>query len=499
MFAKALNAARRVLSRSPSVQERASTTRESPPRSHEPEPAMVFTRSGAEATPLGSTRSTKRTLEAEDTPLASKRRRPSSKQSREAEDQGKTPDDVETYDKSPGEVTRRKGLAIAEPDEDTTIRKLPVRGRASPKVVISKRSPPTDLTPVSNTFPKENEDSGSSQDHTFRTPAGHRQSSVYETPATSKHAIQEMDETTPRPTSSRHKGQRGKSGKGQGTLEHLQDKASASAILSTQESATNDAQGVSSPPKKTHIRFESEESLNSVPITQNKQGRTRFRDLLPVSSEAKEDMESEDSDDDAPEAITTTSAISKRREAEANAARAYEAQEQKQKLKRKVMETRMQEEREQKRKRNEDKAKKRERNDAPHAPLETDLHSLPDLLPESLLEAAGDKRPPTPPRELVGKSGADRKRDKMNRHIRFLEHGEKSVKDVKKGRLNVHVLQQQNKFLAPKVNKDTKNIREQWMKGRQHGKRGSKGRTNRQFSKMERRPVGRGFIRGEDD
>jgi U3 small nucleolar RNA-associated protein 16 len=70
---------------------------------------------------------------------------------------------------------------------------------------------------------------------------------------------------------------------------------------------------------------------------------------------------------------------------------------------------------------------------------------------------------------------------------------------VKKGSLNVHVLAPQNMLLAPKVNRDTKNIRERWLKGRQVDKISAKGKKGKmQFRRVERKSVGGGFLRNED-
>ena len=87
----------------------------------------------------------------------------------------------------------------------------------------------------------------------------------------------------------------------------------------------------------------------------------------------------------------------------------------------------------------------------------------------------------------------------MNRHIKFLERGEKPIKDVKKGKVNVSVLSQRNMLLAPKVNRDTKNIREHWLKGREADRKGRGGRKAMNFKKMERRTAPKGFLRGGDD
>ncbi len=96
------------------------------------------------------------------------------------------------------------------------------------------------------------------------------------------------------------------------------------------------------------------------------------------------------------------------------------------------------------------------------------------LLPDSLLNAIDEQRPPTPPPEKRGKTAEERRKEKLSHHIKFLERSQKPIKDVKKGKLKVAVLAQQNKVLPPKVNRDTRNMREHWLKGRTEKRRGKK-------------------------
>jgi hypothetical protein len=125
---------------------------------------------------------------------------------------------------------------------------------------------------------------------------------------------------------------------------------------------------------------------------------------------------------------------------------------------------------------------------------------IPALLPDSLLEAVGDRRPPTPPRLLPGLSEKEKREAKLRHHIQFLERGEESIKDVKKGSLSLRVLQEQNERRAPKVNRESMSIREKWLKGRDREKKKEpkKAKRKMEFKKVERRTVGGGFLRGED-
>ncbi|ORY15196.1 U3 snoRNA associated-domain-containing protein [Clohesyomyces aquaticus] len=202
--------------------------------------------------------------------------------------------------------------------------------------------------------------------------------------------------------------------------------------------------------------------------------------------------------------VTAASARSTTQAAMADAVRARKAQEEKEKLKRKERAERIAQEQEEKKKREEKKAKNLAKIEAKQKPVEEqapllDIRNLPALLPESFLEAAGDARPPTPPPVKAGKSEKELHKEKLNRHIKFLEQSEKPIKDVKKGPVNVRVLAQQNMLLAPKVNRGTRNIREHWLKGRHQEKRDKNGRRKMELHKLERRAPGRGFLRGEEE
>ncbi|KAF2204270.1 hypothetical protein GQ43DRAFT_438082 [Delitschia confertaspora ATCC 74209] len=273
---------------------------------------------------------------------------------------------------------------------------------------------------------------------------------------------------------------------------------------------------------KKHIRFDDNEEPEEqpaekpVPVIINKAGHTRFGAAEPAQpaeepapSHTVGESEASDSDDEAPETVTAASALSTAKAAQVEAARAREAAEAKEKQKKKERADRIAEEQRLKKKKEAKKLEKQQAREAQQAKpeadaedadaMDLDIHNLPALLPTSLLEAAPERRPPTPPLTFfTGPSAADLKQEKLNRHIKFLEHGEKPVKDVRKGPVNVHVLGSQNKFLAPKVNRDTRNVREQWLKGRQVQKVDRKGRKKLTGARVERRAVTGGFLRGDD-
>ncbi|KAJ9639457.1 hypothetical protein H2199_006490 [Coniosporium tulheliwenetii] len=183
------------------------------------------------------------------------------------------------------------------------------------------------------------------------------------------------------------------------------------------------------------------------------------------------------SDDEAPETITTASALAAARAREDEAARGEEGEE----------------EGEGERERAKTAAVLEEDVAAPaadDAATALDLNNLPALLPDALLAAAPEVRPPTPPPPSATQAVAK----KPKQHHRFLDADEKPQKDLKRGPVNVRVLQQTNKLLAPKASANSRNLREAWLKGRTGLGRGSgKGMVG---AKMERRAKKGGFLVG---
>lgn len=219
--------------------------------------------------------------------------------------------------------------------------------------------------------------------------------------------------------------------------------------------------------------------------------------------------------DEAPEVVTTAAAVSKANTRQSEARRAYEAEEEKQRQRSQYRSERMAREQAEKQARAKEKAgslvnvkaKKNRRENKSPAPgssalLSMDAESLPDRLPDSLLEAISDQRPPTPPLLDSARDAKALQQQKLKRHIKFLEHGEKPAKDVKKGSFHVSVLAQQNTLLPPKMNMDVRLTREQWLQGRRdrNPRTRGKGKGKVLFRKMERRPaVGRSFLRNGDE
>jgi U3 small nucleolar RNA-associated protein 16 len=546
MFAKALHTARNFLSRSPSAQDLPSEakvgTQAAPVVSegHDAAPSMVTsTRSGPveDRTPVSSARKPKRTLDIEETTIVIKKRRKSPPANDDvseqiegvAEEADKVLLDSDTIDVQPPESDPQT------PTQHSVKEKLPIRRRSSPKVVVEKRNTPTvsiDKVPRIEV--------PATQDSEFYTPAIQLASSIYGTPMTTRKEQESSPTLNAKgldvvKTPMLNKKKYGKKNKGtpvatQSSAEKQEPEAeleTASIVrgtypeeipsstmdteigaLSTQDSTKKQNPPSKTKVKKAHVRFGSEE-LREAPVSSGQRFRFGIDDIgdspkpansTPVVDETDEADDSDDSDE-APEEVTAASALSKTKAAEADAQRAFRAQQEKEKLKRRERANRVAAEQAQKRRKEEKKAEKLaalEKKDRKNAPPELDALNLPDLLPLSILEAAGDRRPPTPPPMLPGQSKVDKHKEQLQRHIKFLERGEQPIRDVKRGGINVHVLAQENKLLAPKFNRNTRDIREQFLKGRQAEQKQKSGKRKIQFNKMERRPVGRGFLRDED-
>lgn len=543
MFARVFDTAKRILSRSPSVQGRSEETLEETPRSTdlEHESEMVTTRRGtgteppAESTPRSSARRgrPKRQLDVEETPTASKRRRKSVEDKRPSQEEvEEKPDPAKGFgEEQEPEAENIDTIAVTIPDRTKekagtpeVVKQAPSTLRKSPRVVVQKKPP---SSPPTESLPTE-EDEGfaaSTQEMIWVTPATKQSSSVYATPVTSK----KVSKGTPTPkaksstpVSTRRSSRLNNNKTSQQPTSPPKEGNSIQSTFpdeipsSTWETdqlpvAGEDVNSLqTSQQEKTHTRFDSEEpveTLDPIKIDQEEQGEAPVETSNTQKEAIAEDDDASDSDE-APEMVTTATAASKVKAAEAEASRAYQAQQEKEERRRQQRADRIAEEQAEKRKREEKKAKKlakfqakqeklQQRLAAPAAPQDVDMSNVPALLPDSILEAAGDRRPPTPPPTRPGKTAEEIRKEKLNRHIKFLERGERPIKDVKKGSVNVSVLAQHNKLLAPKVNKATKNIREEWLKGRRDEKRGGK-RGRMQIQKMERRPIGGGFLRGED-
>ena len=447
-------------------------------------------------------------MEALETPTQAKRQRktvalkPSQKEAQEKPDA------------SVEEPSQGSGEDVAAPTTE---------GPQTPVVGVSRESPDASST----TEGKEDEPQ-TSRHAVFYTPA-QRAGSVYETPATHR---QTEGSPTPKakqannePTSTSTKKGRGRPKKTPQkvpsppqvveTPSKFDDGVPTSSYESSMAPIPSQEIPTSAQPEKMHMRFDDQESVATQisPVTNKSHEAPTATE--PEATPAQDNDYASDSDDEAPEVVTTAAATSKVKTAQADADRARKAQQAKEEAKRKAREELIASQQAAKREREEKKAKKLAKKTAKEAKAATileeedekdkeaedkptmDIDISNGLLPASLLENIDDQRPPTPPPERRGQTAEQLRKEKLNRHIKFLERTEKPAKDVKKGKLSVAVLAQQNKVLPPKFNRRTKNLREQWLKGRQAEK---KQKNKARFGKMERKPhVNRGFLRDGDD
>lgn len=535
MFARVFDTAKRILSRSPSVQAGSSEPKDTPPAAApdaDADATMVTTRGGtdtpgATATPRSSAKKRvgKRELESLDTPTQVKRQRKTTLTKKKvAEDAPEA--ELSTEDSLQESV----GEAVPTSDAPSKEGDLPIRRRTSPKVVIDKLSPPASSVKEVAEGTKQEDASMPTQDAPYETPE-HQPSSVYATPATQKiikegsptpKAIVSTDRIPASAKKSRGRPKKAQKDDGPKSLEVTEttttflDEIPSSTYESEQASIPSQNGAAASPQTKTaHMRFGSEEPIGTRDtVIINQQGHERYKAPEGQPEPAQDEDDASDSDE-APEVVTAAAATSKANLAQQEANRALQAQQAAQQAKRQKREDRIAEEQAQKRIREEAKAKKLARKlakeqknaaqpyadgvDALQPRINVDMSSLPALLPDSLLEAIDSQRPPTPPPQRRGKTEEELRKEKLNHHIKFLERTEKPAKDVKKGKLSVAVLGQQNRVLPPKANRDTRNVREHWLKGRKVEKKKKGGKPHHKFGKMERRAHGvSGFLRGED-
>ena len=417
-------------------------------------------------------------------------------------------------------------VAVAAPTEDapqTPKQGGKARQKKSPQVVVRGAS----TEDSSNTEGKDDDVPSTAQDAAFYTPA-QAPGSVYATPYTHKQPegsptpkAKAMKDQTPSAAAKKGRGRPRKTP--QKEIADLEEEIPSStyesemAPIPSQESIPPSAQ-----PEKTHMRFGSEEPTQSQDSPAvSKPGKKLF-EPTPEPSQVDSDADVSDSDDEAPERVTTAAASSKALAARAEADRAQKAQQAKEQAKRQAREEFLAAQQAAKREREEKKAKKLakkaakeakasaatingdddEEAEAEDAEPSMQIDTSNGLLPASLLETIDDQRPPTPPPARRGQTEEQRRKEKLNQHIKFLERTDKPTKDIKKGKLSVAVLAQQNKVMPPKLNRQTKNVREHWLKGREAEKKKQKvgGGGKPRFGRMERRPhVSRGFMRNGDD
>ncbi|PYH44241.1 uncharacterized protein BP01DRAFT_321624 [Aspergillus saccharolyticus JOP 1030-1] len=213
--------------------------------------------------------------------------------------------------------------------------------------------------------------------------------------------------------------------------------------------------------KKKHFRFDSEEpevpAMAEVAET-------------PQSLEEEEDS----SDDEAPEAVDNSAQLSKIRMEAKRQERAKQIEEQLKRDKRKQLD-------DLRKLQAKSTSKKREAEDQLSESTETlqgtttesaRRSALPALLPDDILNAAPDVRPPTPPAEEMRIV-----RPKPTK-LRFLDKKEKAPKDLQMGDVTIRVLDgdvSRNKksktTLPPKATKSSQNARQVWLSaGRSTGK-----------------------------
>ncbi|KAF3037512.1 hypothetical protein E8E12_006872 [Didymella heteroderae] len=508
MFAQLFGAAKRAISRTPSYQGRSSEAREEVPEVPTSDPAptdtadsedaadtltMVTTRRGTEtpgtaATPASSAKKTvgKRELDALDTPTQVKRQRKTTveltRNLRSTPRKGGDAPGTESTQDSADEAVDDTADATPRPDKASP---LAIRRRSSPRVVVEPSSPDKEDAPTQDGF---------------HTPEPASSEAAFVTPFTSKKAL----EGSPTPkaaqsaTPAAAKKARGRPKKTQ------KDDVPEEMPSSTQESSAASPAAAAAAPK-AHVRFGSEEP------TMNAKGHTRYEAPAPAPAPTPAAVEDEDSgsdSDEAPEMVSTSAAASKAAAAHADTSRALAAQSEKERKKREAREQRIAEEQAAKRERDALKAQKAAARakkaarlssvaelDEDATPMDIDRTSLPSLLPDSLLANLGDVRPPTPPPEARGRTEEELRREKLNRHIKFLEQSSKAPKDKRVGKHHVAVLGQQKRALPPMVSKNTKGVREAWLKGRQ----GQQTKGKPRIGKTHRAKFGGGgFLRGDD-
>ncbi|OCK83542.1 hypothetical protein K432DRAFT_379404 [Lepidopterella palustris CBS 459.81] len=377
--------------------------------------------------------------------------------------------------------------SVTAGDGETTPKpkgKLPLRnrehasqkGRSSPIVLIETKSRAKSDYPLLHEASTDDQPSAT-QESTYETPLTHHTTSVYTTPAT--HTRKEASTTPQLEAASPMESEEQKCNKKQKQKEKTAENSFDTHGSLTPKPSTTEV-------KRKHLRFDSEEPLPKADTAPEPE--------IPSSTLDPDEQISSD-DDEAPETVTRASAIQQTKLAEAEAAKVVKEQNAAAKLKRQEHDARRAEE---KRRNQKQHGKKKHRDTSQLtedlAP-EISLQNLPTILPESLLSSIPNQRPATPPPALSDTLMLDRKQQKWNRHIKFLEQGEKRIKDVKRGPINVRVLEKNNTLLAPKASLRSRSIREAWLKGRFAKKAAGKGKSRFEDSKMERKVVGGGFLR----
>ncbi|RAL17724.1 uncharacterized protein BO97DRAFT_402234 [Aspergillus homomorphus CBS 101889] len=209
--------------------------------------------------------------------------------------------------------------------------------------------------------------------------------------------------------------------------------------------------------KKKHFRFDSEEP--EVPQLEEEVAET--------PQGVDEDEEDSSDDDEAPETVDNSAQLSKMRMEAKRQERAKQIEEQLKREKRKQLDG-------MRKLQAKSANKKREAEDQLSESTETlqgtttesaRRSALPALLPDDILDAAPDVRPPTPPAEEIGIV-----RPKPTK-LRFLDKKEKAPKDLQMGDVTIRVLdgdvsrKKSKTTLPPKSAKVSQNARQAWLNG----------------------------------
>ncbi|KAL4801479.1 U3 snoRNA associated-domain-containing protein [Aspergillus unguis] len=260
--------------------------------------------------------------------------------------------------------------------------------------------------------------------------------------------------------------------------------------ITVAEEEVKDTNEKSKEPPKKHFRFDSEEPevpevVEEVPTVDARQ--------------EEQDDEAESSDDEAPETVDNSAQLAKIKSEAQKREKARQLEEQAKREKRRQLDEARKQQAKTSGKRKEGPVTQT----APGAGTPADdllsessatlqgsitqdsrRAALPTLLPDDILNAVPDVRPPTPPPE------AEPFAQKKPTKLRFLEKKEKAPKDVRMGDVAIRVLdsdssrKQSNAALPPKASKTSRGAKDAWLKqarstGRVNGMRmvssGSKG------------------------
>ncbi|KAI9734557.1 MAG: hypothetical protein M1834_002158 [Cirrosporium novae-zelandiae] len=216
---------------------------------------------------------------------------------------------------------------------------------------------------------------------------------------------------------------------------------------------------------RAHKRFDSTEPKpdQKVPLSDGNEKEKQ-------SENERDSAELESSDDEAPEAVMNIAAVKSARDHDEEANKAIKRQNDILKEKRRKRDLQLREQ-----------AKSRKRIELETVNLESlldqpepspkstatfpnlfliDQPTMPALLPEELLAHEPQPRPPTPTREH---------RKVLPKRIIFADKDEKP-KDIKRGPVHVHVLDNDRSGRAPRASKEVRKQKESWLSKRRNGK-----------------------------